>query len=198
MASGQITRITLIDAGSGYTANPTITIIDPSSTSDAVVEARLGDGVLSNPEWINRGLGYRTTSTTVTISGDGFADIIPAGKFVTINDLDGYPGVGSQIQFSGNAQRYIITAVTELGTINGGLSASLRLLPEIKVRDNLEHGTPASIRDRFSQCRITGHDFLDIGTGNFTETNYPDLYATGDYLPQPENEVYDEDGGRVI
>jgi hypothetical protein len=38
---------------------------------------------------------------------------------------------------------------------------------------------------------------LDIGTGNFEETNYPELYS-GFYTPAPENEVVEEDGGRVF
>jgi hypothetical protein len=198
VVSGQITRITLFDTGSGYQEPPTVTLVDPNNTSDAAIEARLGDGVLTNPEWINRGLGYRTVSTTVTISGDGFADTFTTGKFVTLNDLDFYPGPGAQISFLGNTERYVVSAVTELGNTNGGLSATFRIAPELKVRDNLEHGTTATIQIRYSQVRLTGHDFLDIGTGNFTETNYPELYATGLYTPEPEAEVYEEDGGRVF
>ena len=198
VVSGQITRITLFDTGSGYQEPPTVTLVDPNNTSDAGIEARLGDGVLTNPEWINRGLGYRTVSTTVTISGDGFADTFTTGKFVTLNDLDFYPGPGAQITFSGNTERYVISETVELGQINGGLSARFRIAPELKVRDNLEHGTTTAIQIRYSQVRLTGHDFLDIGTGNFTETNYPELYATGLYTPEPEAEVYEEDGGRVF
>jgi hypothetical protein len=31
----------------------------------------------------------------------------------------------------------------------------------------------------FSQCRLTGHDFLAVGTGNKTETNYPNVDLAG-------------------
>ncbi len=198
VTSGKINRITLFETGSGYQEPPDVIVYDPNSTSDATITARLGDGVLSNPEWINRGLGYRTTSTTVTITGDGYADIYPVGKFVTLDNLDFYPGPGAQITFAGNPTRYVVSAVTELGTVNGGSSATFRISPELKVRDNLEHATQTSIQIRYSQVRLTGHDFLDIGTGNFLETNYPELYATGNYVPEPEAEVYEEDGGRVF
>ena len=50
-------------------------------------------------------------------------------------------------------------------------------------------------RIRYSQVRLTGHDFLDIGTGNFEETNYPGL-PTQD--PIPANETVDNNGGRVF
>ncbi len=196
--SGLISRIKFWDTGSGYREPPTYTITDPNNTSDAVLEVRLGDGVLTNPEWLNRGSGYKTSSTTVTISGNGYADIYPVGKFVTVNDLSFYPKPGAQVQFAGNTEVYQLVSVEELGSINGGLSATLRLTPNIKLRDYLTHGTTGTIRIRYSQVRITGHDFLDIGTGNFEETNYPELYATGVYQPTPENEVYEESGGRVF
>jgi len=196
--SGLISKVKFWDTGSGYREPPSYTIVDPSKTSDAVLEVRLGDGVLTNPEWINRGTGYKTSSTTVTISGDGYADIYPVGKFVAVDGLSFYPKPGAQIQFTGNTEIYQLVDVDELGAINGGLSAILRITPNIKLRDYLAHGTGGTIRIRYSQVRITGHDFLDVGTGNFEETNYPELYATGVYQPTPENEVYEESGGRVF
>jgi hypothetical protein len=162
-----------------------------------VVECRTGDGVLTNPTWINRGLGYRTNSTRVTIAGNGFADVIPVGKFLVINDLESYPGPGAQLLIQGLESIYTLVTVTPIGPTDRGLAALIRISPELRVRDNLQHLTPITIRTKFSQCRITGHDFLDIGTGNFEETNYPDLYS-GFYTPSPENEVVEEDGGRVF
>ena len=199
VSAGLITQVRLWDPGSGYIDPPTLEIIDPNSTSDLVVENRLADGVLTNPSWLNRGLGYRTASTRVTISGNGFADIIPIGKFMTISGLSRLPGPGAQIQFSGNDNRYILVTIESLGVLPGfGLSAFVRVSPELKVIDQIEHGTTLTIRQRYAQCRITGHDFLDIGTGNFVETNYPELYTTGLYTPAPENEVIEVEGGRVF
>jgi hypothetical protein len=54
------------------------------------------------------------------------------------------------------------------------------------------------ISERYSQVRITGHDFLDIGTGNFEETNYPELYRNYDFEPEPFQEVQNLNGGRVF
>jgi hypothetical protein len=172
-------------------------LVDPSNTSDVVVESRTADGVLTNPTWINRGLGYRTNSTRITITGNGFADVTPSGKFIVINDLAQYPGPGAQLTIQGIATRFTLVAVTPIGQTDRGLAARIRISPEIKVRDNLQHLTPVTIRTKFSQVRVTGHDFLDIGTGNFVETNYPELYS-GFYTPAPENEVVEEDGGRVF
>jgi hypothetical protein len=198
IVAGQIAQIRLWDTGSGYTSGPVVTLVDPNNTSDALVESRTGDGVLTNPTWINRGLGYRTLSTRVTVTGNGYADVVPAGKFIVINDLESYPGPGAQLTIQGLDTIYTLVTVTPIGQTDRGLAARIRISPEIKNRDNLQHLTPITIRTRYSQCRITGHDFLDIGTGNFVETNYPDLYNTGNYTPAPENEIVEEDGGRVF
>ena len=37
------------------------------------------------------------------------------------------------------------------------------------------NGSPISVRTLFSQARLTGHDFLAVGTGNKTETGYPNV-----------------------
>jgi len=55
------------------------------------------------------------------------------------------------------------------------------------------------MRIRFSQVRLTGHDFLDIGTGNFDDTNYPsNVYGDPVNTPSQLNETVDSDGGRVF
>lgn len=197
VVAGQISEIRLWDTGSGYTSGPVVTLIDPNNTSDVIIQNRTGDGVLTNPTWLNRGLGYRSLSTRITITGNGFADVVPLGKLVFINDLESYPGPGAQLTIQGLPDRYTVVSITPLGQTDRGLAASIRISPEIRVRDDIQHSTQITIRTRYSQCRITGHDFLDIGTGNFQETNYPDLYS-GFYVPAPENEVVEEDGGRVF
>ena len=61
-----------------------------------------------------------------------------------------------------------------------------------------EHGNPVEIRQLYSQVRLTGHDFLDIGLGNFEETNYPDTLFPNGTVVSPENEVIERNGGRVF
>jgi hypothetical protein len=46
----------------------------------------------------------------------------------------------------------------------------------------------------FSNVRLTGHDFLDIGTGGFADTNYP---GGPNQAPDQEDEVTETNGGRV-
>ena len=197
LSGGIITSVKMWDPGSGYTEGPSCTLVDPNNNIDPLIECRTGDGVLAQPSWLNRGLGYRTTSTIVTIDGNGYADVTPLGKFFVINDLDTYPGPGSNLTIGNLSDFYTLVAIEELGLTARGLAARIRVSPEIKVRDNLQHLTPITIRTQFSQCRISGHDFLDIGTGNFEETNYPELY-NGFFTFSPENEVVELNRGRVF
>jgi hypothetical protein len=197
LSSGIIRSVKLWDPGSGYTEGPTCTFVDPNNGAEARIETRTADGVIGSTSWINRGLGYRTLSTTVTVTGNGFADVIPSGKFIVINDLETYPGPGANLTIAGLTGSYTLVAIEEIGPTDRGLAARIRVSPEIKVRDNLSHLQAITIRTQFSQCRITGHDFLDVGTGNFEETNYPELYS-GFYTPAPENEVVELDRGRVF
>lgn len=195
--SAKIASIRIWEPGSGYAAGPTLIIFDPNEFIAAETENRIGDGVLANPSWINRGLGYRTSTTSVTITGNGFADVIPVGKFLTLDNLEQIPPLGGQLIISGLTEIYTIVTVTALDPING-ITVRLQVSPVLTSVNDVQHGTTVQIREKFSQCRITGHDFLDIGTGNFVETNYPQLYSTGFVDAQPFNEVVEQEGGRVF
>lgn len=198
LGGGVIGQVKIWDPGSGYQDAPELTIIDPNRNQAAIADCRLGDGVLAQPTRVSGGVGYRSITTRVTISGDGHADIIPKGKFVFLNNLPSIPGPGAQVIFSTLNQIYTASVINEIvENIDGTFRAKFRLSPEIKVRDQVEHNTNVSIRERYAQCRISGHDFLDIGTGNFEETNYPGLYS-GLFFSAEENEVYEESGGRVF
>ena len=65
----------------------------------------------------------------------------------------------------------------------------------IEIPNSPGHGEKLEIRIRYSQVRLTGHDFLDVGTGNFTSTNYPGIPAT----PSDQtDETVESGGGRVF
>ena len=55
-----------------------------------------------------------------------------------------------------------------------------------------------TIRQKYSQVRLTGHDFLDIGLGNFEQTNYPNTLFPNGTIPAPEDETKESSGGRVF
>ena len=196
-----ISLVRLWEPGSGYESfQPTLTFVDPGNTSDAYAEIRIADRVLAQPGWVTRGRGYRTSSTQVTILGDGFADNLPEGQFVIISGISGpTPGPGTQLRFRGASEFYTTQADTLVSEdANGVKTVQFRITPKLTLDDFLEHTSQVEIRERYSQVRITGHDFLDVGTGNFTQTNYPTLYQAATFTYAPENEVLEVNGGRVF
>ena len=210
---GSISEIRVLDPGSGYDTEslPTVTITDPNVTFSAATESRIADKVLAQPDFIDRGAGYRNTTSTITITGDGFADDIPVGNTLTISGVQSIPGPGVQIQIvgvedpnalePGTLATFSGVTVKNLGDDGLGNETNLvefQISPRLDVEYVVPHGTQVTLRERYAQCRISGHDFLDIGTGNFTETNYPTVYAGGAFFnAAPENEVYESNGGRV-
>lgn len=195
-SAGVLGTIRIWEPGSGYSTTPDITIIDPNNTSDAFIVNRLGDKVLAQPTWISKGTDYRTPTTTVTVSGNGFADFVPVGNIINLSGLSAYPPLGAQLRFDSLPDDvFTIAGITQLGGINSNLSARLRISPNIKEFDGLSHDEEVTINERYSQIRLTGHDFLEIGVGNFVESNYPDI----DVLDKNQfNEVVEGGGGRVF
>lgn len=195
-----ISYIKIWEPGSGYMSPPELSFVDPGKTEDPRYNTRIEDGVLAQPTFIAKGAAYKTSTTSVTVNGDGFADIIPVGRFITLDDLDFVPGPGAQFYIGGKPGFYVavIVGINEQILPNGKIRSTFQISPRPDLSDYLEHGMEVVIRERYSQVRITGHDFLDIGTGNFEETNYPINYKDYDFTTQPFQEVQNLNGGRVF
>jgi hypothetical protein len=190
--SNSVQRIKIWEPGSGYTVTPTITVYDAVNTTDVLTLARIGNGVLGNPSFINRGTGYRSSSTVCTVTGDGYADSYHVGKFVIVSGLSRVPGPGANLSIDGIPEIiYKIVKIFDLGSGN----ARFQIAPYLKVFNSPVHNTGFIIREKYSQVRLTGHDFLLIGTGNFQQANYPDTDVRE--LAQ-ESEIKEAGGGRCF
>jgi hypothetical protein len=196
VADNKLFEVRIIEPGSNYdpTDPPEMTIVDPNNIGlDASHEVRVSDGVLAQPSFIARGNGFSTAEAT--IQGDGFADSYQTGAFVYFNNLSQIPIAGSNLQIDGiDDTFYKIVNIRELTGV-GPYSAQIQLSPQIGSAESPDHNTGTIIRARYSQVRLTGHDFLDIGTGNELETNYPGI-PTQD--TRPGNEAVQSGGGRVF
>ena len=178
--------------GMTWQTAPILTVTDPNNNSEVIVRCRMANGVLKQPIFNDRGIGYQTSTTVCTITGDGFADIYQDGKFLVVEGMSRIPGPGANLQIESiTGTIYKMVTITDLGSGN----ALIRLSPELKIFNSPLHGIGVEIRENYSQVRLTGHDFLDIGTGNFENTNYP---YVNDLLKAPENEILEEGGGRVF
>ena len=193
--NGSISYISLWEPGSGYLTEPTVTLTDPNNISEIFYENRVGKGVLANPTFTNRGTGYKTSTTDITVSGDGYADKFVVGSIITVDGLSRYPRAGANINLNLLPTTYKIVTVTELGGPEGYYKARFRIAPTLRGSNQINHDDSVQIREQYSQIRLTNHDFLDIGSGNFEQSNYPSVDTT---LLAPENEVFEEEGGRVF
>ena len=172
--SGVISAVSLWETGSGYTSVPSVNLIDYNVSVNATVTPRLSNGSLGNPTFINRGTGYNTTSTVVTITGNGFADTYQIGLNLIISNLNTVPLVGSNLSIAGIDQVYKVTSATAVfGTTAPFIEASVQISPEMTTTLSPANGTQIELRQLYSQCRVTNHDFLLVGTGNRATANYP-------------------------
>jgi hypothetical protein len=197
--SGKINSIVEWETGSNYpSVGPTLTFFDPNVTSLVTTANRVENGVLSAPSFVNRGTGYNTTSTAITINGSGYADDFQTGLFLNLNNLTKLPSPGDNMTISGNAVTiYKITNATPLyGTVAPNITATVQLSPEMTVALSPTHSSTISIRQKYSQVRLTNHDYLNIGYGNRYESNYPG-FPIGTEL-SPQNEAVEVNYGRVF
>jgi hypothetical protein len=196
VSQNKIFQVNMVEPGSGYDTAPTITFTDPNNTFEAPTTVRKNRGVLANPSFVNRGTQFVTGSGEVD-TGDGYSDLFQPGSFVASRRLSLQPVPGSNVVFSHLPARVfkLVNTVTFLGENNGSYTTFLQISPSLTISEAPPDGTSIEMRLRYSQVRLTGHDFLDIGTGSFIDTNYPNAPLQ---MPIPANEAVESGGGRVF
>jgi hypothetical protein len=197
VSSGRISRLSIIEPGSNYTSLPTITFTDPNTTLVATAEVRKSNGTLANPTFLNRGSGYNTNSTMVKIVGSGYADAYQTGLTLTVKNLNQLPGPGDNLVIAGNSTIYKVTSATAVfGTTSPNIQANIQLSPDISTELSPAHNAAVTIRTKYSQARLTGHDFLNVGYGNAIQSNYPGVPA--DTVLAPQDQAVEVNFGRVF
>jgi hypothetical protein len=181
-------------AGSTFQAGPLVTVTDPSSTVDANVNPRIRNGVLGQPTFTNRGSGY--SSATTELGGDGNADLYQPSTFIAVRNLFELPEPGSNVEFANIPEKYykLVTISNVIGQ-EGSYTATFQISPGLDVLTAPKDGTVITTTNKYSQVRLTGHDFLYIGTGNKAKTNYPFVDITTAYI---ESQQLGSGGGRVF
>jgi hypothetical protein len=196
VSSGSISEFRILEPGSGYTFAPAVTVTDSNVTVAFTWSVRIGVGVLANPTFISRGTQYAVASAIV--SGNGYADMYQSGNYVNISGLASEPIPGSNVTFAGDSTYYKLVAVLNFVGTGGGqtpYNATLQLSPAVSIVAASAHNTALSMRMQYSQVRLTGHDFLGIGTGNFPSTNFP---GTPELPIDASKETVAFGGGRVF
>ena len=141
-------------------------------------------GTFTAGETISNGAGASTKIKAGSVTGQ-------LGFTLYVNNLTPVPKAGGSIEFvTGDTGTYVIQSVSGYDPATG--RAIIVLANEKPTASN--DGVNIRIRYRYSSCRITGHDFLSIGTGGTATTNYPFIPITP---PSQGNEIVEEATGRV-
>jgi hypothetical protein len=137
---------------------------------------------------------YANSQTTGAISGQN-------GVILTINNISGNSNflTGASIQFTtGSANTgydpYAYT-IASISNWSSNANTAIVTLTNTKPASNPAFdGQQVIIRQNFSNIRLTGHDFLGIGSGGIANTNYPNTSVT-QYIPS--NQTVQNYPGRV-
>jgi len=183
-------------SGVTYFAGPIITQTDPNKVNTAPLVARIGNGALGNPSFAHRGIA--NTTATASYQGDGYADLYQVGTYINVSGLFDIPKPGCNVVFysiTGTSRWYKLVSVTNVLGIPGNYTATFQINPGLSTLLAPAHNDLITTNLQYSNVRLTGHDFLYIGTGGFTATNYPYVDAT---KAVQANQQFATGGGRVF
>ena len=138
---------------------------------------------------VTNGLTFGTSGANGSVSGGGLED--QSGFILMMDGFDGAPKPGMSLSISGDPISYVIQSVS--GTYIDATSELIIVLAQEKVAGSADNAA-VHLRKAYSQIRLTGHDFLNIGTGGIATTNYPGVPIQP---PAQGNETNEAFPGRV-
>lgn len=101
--------------------------------------------------------------------------------------------------WSSSTTTYVAKETTYAISSSLGIAQAFSTSDAFTLRGGYPSGSPGQITVKISTCRATGHDFLDIGTGSYSTTNYPyQIYGNPAKSKVGSQEVVEEGVGRVF
>ena len=192
-----------LSGGIGTVATGLYGLVNPASTSTTNTVVTKNESAVDSTNVV---LGVTDTSLTlnqtpaktrsVAATRAGFAGI-GTGVSFAVDNLSRSPKEGSVLQIAGDQETYFVIGVNNFDDVAG--TCNIQIDPAIPSNKTPNDNTTLTFREAYSQVRMSGHDFLDIGTGGFADTNYP-VIIDADYTQQPDQgrETLAENGGRVF
>jgi hypothetical protein len=142
---------------------------------------------------------YWTVTGNATTAYNG-TFIVTAGTATTITLS--YPTDPGSYGINATALTPVVSLAKQLSSASSsqlGITKPFSTSTAATLRLGYPAGATAQITTRISTCRATGHDFLDIGTGGYSTTNYPyQIYGNPTQSKQQANEVFEEGVGRCF
>ena len=199
--------MTFTDSGDDFDSGTAVyqgtkgTILNVQTSIDRIIVANQFDGSgFKNGDSIQESGG----GGVFAILADSDAAHGQYGFTMTFEGFDSQPLEGGSVQFVTDSNlptdsgydsfTYVIQSTTDWDSTTGRIT--LVFAQRKEEERPAFHGQTVRIRYNYSQVRLTGHDFLDIGTGSQTNTNYPNNPLSG-YAPTQGNEIIEKNTGRV-
>jgi hypothetical protein len=184
------TLITFTGPYSG-TMNPGDTVSNGVGVTATITNAQVGGIYVTGVTG-----GVFTAGQTITSTTSGGVGIVQTyggqqGYVLVLSNLTAAPLVGQSVQIAGDSGGYVIQTLS--GSWVNASSVISIVLAEQKVTPS-SAGASVTLRSLFSLLRITAHDFLSVGTGGITTTNYPGIPTQS---VNPANRVQQTLPGRV-
>jgi hypothetical protein len=167
----------------GVTSGATGTVTNLQSSASKIYYNQTSVANFQNGENITDG------TNTLTLTGSGVSNQM--GYLLVADGFASAPQPGASIQVAGDSAAYVIQSVS--GTYVNSSSVMSIALAQEKLTPSAS-GAVVTLRNNYSQIRLTGHDFLNIGTGGIATTNYPGIPTQP---PAQGNEVNEDLPGRV-
>ncbi len=148
-------------------------------------------GTFTSGEIITGGSGARASvNPGIGVAGQ-------KGFILVVDGLSAEPRAGGSITIAGDAVSYVIQSVSEYTASPSGYKPAgfaIIVLTNEKGTSSAEDAA-ATVRYKYSKIRLTGHDFLSIGTGGIATTNHPNEPSQA---PSQADEVVELFPGRVF
>ena len=147
---------------------------------------------------LNQNLYYTNTNTSpftinyYTVTAAGTTGLV--GPTFTSGTASNGTATLQYVGTNPNIWYKLVLTSNQLGSA-GNYTATFQINPALTTLNAPINGTVITTRLKYSQTRLTGHDFLYIGTGNQTQTNYPYVNITS---AVNGNQTYANVGGRVF
>ena len=154
-----------------------------SSTSLEVARSSQGSGAAAS---YNSGEGAIAIGASVAVNSQLFADVASNDTGIQVKPMTGF------------TDSMFIKVDTEFIDVNTAIADTIGLKIVVFAEEKAAHafdGQSMKIRYLYSQGRFTGHDFLQVGTGGTTTSNWPGV-PTQD--PVQTQEVVEDFPGRVF
>ena len=198
-AKAQETQLSSGGTTKGGTAGDVVLALQPTLDENEV--SRLNNNLKT--DIANRPVGWTASTLTeapiITWGGKTFYVYNARGvdntdAIVPIAEDNEYVIVDLEVIDSINLNDY-----ANPGGLEVGLSAPVVLGSErVIIRAGLQAGAEGSVTVNISTCRATSHDFLDVGSGGFNESNYPTVIFGEPATKDQAKEVDERGKGRVF